>query len=90
MRRLLAVSAVVVAFGFGACGDDEPAAQPTPTVSYAPGAAPAYQQGGLLGPAGDARNTVDQLDQQQQQQEANSGGGALVPEAADTGDALGP
>jgi hypothetical protein len=79
MERRLALACLVVALGCGACGDDDPAAQPTPIVSYAPGAAPAYQQGGILAPAGRARDTVDQLDQQQQQTEAGTGGGALGP-----------
>jgi hypothetical protein len=83
MRRWIAASCLVVALGFTSCGDDEPTAQPSPTVSYRPGEAPAYQKGGILGPAGRARNTVDQLDQQQQQDEANTGGGALVPPGAD-------
>lgn len=87
MRRLVTFVCVSVALGFAGCGGDDSAVNPnsTPFPSYEPGAAPAYQNGGILGPAGKARNTVDQLDNLQQQQEANTGGGALVPEA-DPGD----
>jgi hypothetical protein len=77
MRRVIAGICLLIASLSGACGDDEPEAQPTPTVSYRPGEAPAYQKGGILGPAGRARDTVDQLDQHQQQTEADTGGGDL-------------
>lgn len=86
MKKLI----VLAAFGLAASsacasGTEAPDALTTPAPSYAPGGAPAYQNGGILGPAGKARDTADQLDQHQQQQEGRTGGGALVPEA-DPGD----
>lgn len=80
MKRSLALAFAAIAFSFAGCGGEKTVAStPTPAPSYRPGEAPAYQGGGILGPAGKARNTVDQLDQQQQQREQDSGGGALTP-----------
>jgi hypothetical protein len=82
MRTILALACAAVALTFAACGGNDTAATttPTPTVSYRPGEAPAYQKGGpIFGPAGKARNTVDQLDEIQRQQEQNTGGGSLTP-----------
>lgn len=68
------MAAAVVLVLAVACGDDPPAATPTPSPSYAPGGAPAYDGGGILGPAGDARDTVDQLDEMQRERERRTGG----------------
>lgn len=71
MRKLLALTCVVLGLGLPACGGgDDPEPMPTPIPTYEPGAAPAYQNdSNILGPAGDARNTVDQLDDLQERTE---------------------
>ena len=77
MRRFVAAASLAVAALTASCGNDPPAATPTPAVSYAPGAAPAYQNGNnILGPAGDARDTVDQLNDMQEGTSNQTGGGA--------------
>ncbi len=78
---ILALACAAAALAFAACGGNDTAAStPSPAPSYRPGEAPAYQKGGsILGPAGKARNTVDQLDEIQRQQEQNTGGGSLSP-----------
>ena len=54
MRKLF-IAACLCLLGLVACGDDPPAATPSPTPTYAPGAAPGYQNDGTLGGAGRAR-----------------------------------
>jgi len=66
MRKLF-VSAAFVAMLFVSCGgDDRAATTPAPTGTH-------EITGRIMGPAGDAQDTVDRLNDLQNQQEQDSG-----------------
>jgi hypothetical protein len=66
VKRLLGTLCISVLLTFGgACGHDEPASTPTP-------AATDPVTGRIMGPAGDAQDTVDRLNQMQEQHEGNA------------------
>jgi ABC-type glycerol-3-phosphate transport system substrate-binding protein len=66
MRKLLAATAIA-AMLFAACGgDDQAATTPAPTGTH-------EITGRIMGPAGDAQDTVDKLNDLQEQQERDTG-----------------